>query len=85
VEMKGGTKAGFSTISLGRLQYIRWVTAGPTQKTNIALHRRSPYITLIPFRSHNLEQQFQQDQLGSEDGAFSAPKRVGEYIYIYTQ
>jgi hypothetical protein len=30
--MKGGLKRG-CTISLGRLQYIRWVTAGPTQKT----------------------------------------------------
>jgi hypothetical protein len=30
--MKGETKSGVSTISLGRLQYIRWVTAGPTQK-----------------------------------------------------
>jgi hypothetical protein len=30
--MKGELKRG-CTISLGRLQYIRWVTAGPTQKT----------------------------------------------------
>jgi hypothetical protein len=35
---RGKLKSGVSTISLGRLQYIRWVTAGPTQKTktNIA-------------------------------------------------
>jgi hypothetical protein len=26
-------KSGVSKISLGRLQYIWWVTAGPTQKT----------------------------------------------------
>jgi hypothetical protein len=31
--MKGGTKSGVTTISLGRLQYIRWVTAGHTQET----------------------------------------------------
>jgi hypothetical protein len=30
---KGETKSGVSTVSLGRLQYIWWVTAGPTQKT----------------------------------------------------
>jgi hypothetical protein len=30
---RGKLKSGVSTISLGRLQYIRWVTAGPTQKT----------------------------------------------------
>jgi hypothetical protein len=29
----GGTKSGVSTISLGTLQYILWVTAGRTQKT----------------------------------------------------
>jgi hypothetical protein len=33
LEMKGGAKIGASTISLGRLQYIRWVTAAPSQKT----------------------------------------------------
>jgi hypothetical protein len=33
--MKEETKSGVSTISLGRLQYIRWVTAGPTQKTKM--------------------------------------------------
>jgi hypothetical protein len=31
--MKGKTKSGVSTISLVRLQYIRWVTVDPTQKT----------------------------------------------------
>jgi hypothetical protein len=31
--MKGETKSGVSTISLERLQYIRWVIADPTQKT----------------------------------------------------
>jgi hypothetical protein len=35
---KGETKSGVSTISLGRLQYIRWVTAGPIQKTKETLH-----------------------------------------------
>jgi hypothetical protein len=30
---RGKLKNGVSTISLGRLQYIRRVTAGPTQKT----------------------------------------------------
>jgi hypothetical protein len=40
---EGGTKSGVSTISLGRLQYIRWVTTGPTQKTKtniLVLHSR---------------------------------------------
>jgi hypothetical protein len=31
---EGGNQSGVSTISRGRLQYIRWVTAGHTQKTN---------------------------------------------------
>jgi hypothetical protein len=30
---RGKLKSRVSTISLGRLQYIQWVTAGPTQKT----------------------------------------------------
>jgi hypothetical protein len=30
--MKGGSKSGVSKISLGRLQYIRWIAAGPTQE-----------------------------------------------------
>jgi hypothetical protein len=29
---KRGTKSGVGTRSPGRLQYIRWVTTGPTQK-----------------------------------------------------
>jgi hypothetical protein len=32
---RGETKSGVSTISLGRLQYIRWVTAGRARKTKI--------------------------------------------------
>jgi hypothetical protein len=32
-EGEGELKSGVCKISLGRLQYIRWVTAGPTQKT----------------------------------------------------
>jgi hypothetical protein len=30
--MRKETKSGDGTISLGRLQYIRWVNTGPTQK-----------------------------------------------------
>jgi hypothetical protein len=30
--MNGGTERGFSTISLGRLQYVRRDSAGPTEK-----------------------------------------------------
>jgi hypothetical protein len=35
---RGKLKSGVSTISLGRLQYIRWVTAGHTQKTKTKDH-----------------------------------------------
>jgi hypothetical protein len=43
---------GVSTISLGRLQYITWVTAGPTQKTkikkNLRVHAASLLTIAVP-------------------------------------
>jgi hypothetical protein len=38
--MKGGNQSRVSTVSLGRLQYIRWGTADPTERRIIIIIRR---------------------------------------------
>jgi hypothetical protein len=40
LEMNGGTKTEFSTISLGRLQCARWDSAGPTERRRRRRRRR---------------------------------------------
>jgi hypothetical protein len=40
---EGENKSRVSTISLGRLQYIRWVTAGPTRKTKTKVSEKHTY------------------------------------------
>jgi hypothetical protein len=54
---EGGTKADLVQLSLGRLQYIRWVTAGPAQKTKTNIFHTSlqwAQIT-VPYKVYTLQ------------------------------
>jgi hypothetical protein len=50
--LKEETKSGVSTISLGRLQYIRLVTAGPTQKTKTKTKTKGKQDETLVYLAH---------------------------------
>jgi hypothetical protein len=72
----------FEHISLSSELLVERRSRAPST-SNIPLHRRSPYTTPIPLSWHLTTISAGSTRL-PEDGAFSAPKRVGDLWYINT-